>query len=558
MSHNKRNISTKIKLIPLFLTAAIIGVIGVTSGGFSSAASGTSTLSLSSNGNSYTTGGTVVVSIVLNAGSESINDVQGVLNYPSGLTYESSAPGPDFSASSAIGGSGSFTFDDSAPAQTTVSGTQTVATVTFKATGSGTAALSLSSVCPTGNYSLTCSAAYDSNTNNNDLAAGGVSGTSISVTAPVITPPPTPTPTPTPTPVPTPVKSPVPTPTPIPAAGGGSGGSGSTSKGSTSSGSTSTTSTSSGGNTSSPSTPSSSTVASVPASVAGAPALSDVKATNITASGAVISWQTDIPSTSVVSYGLTGSYGLGAQDDSLATSHSITLGNPFLAQGTNYYFMVSSASSSGATTSSGQLQFTTVGYSILLHIVDKHGKPIANAKITLDGVTSTTQSNGDATLQNVPAGNQSITIKSGSKTTKTSVKVGNTNGLNGGTSQRQSFSLTASRGVSYTWIYIAILILFVIALTPTLTKRLIYTVRSHRGGSDGPYNPPGLENPIFVPVHPQDTGVVPDDKAPQNSEHQHIDEATISQLARPTVPSPGSSINPEVSESGDSQNEKVI
>ncbi|MCE5229772.1 DUF1349 domain-containing protein [bacterium] len=73
---------------------------------------------------------------------------------------------------------------------------------------------------------------------------------------------------------------------------------------------------------------------------------------------ATIRWQTAVPRTSVVNYGLTALYELGSvSDDALTTSHSLTITG--LAPGTLYHYRLSGVNAGGYNSSSGDMTFTT-------------------------------------------------------------------------------------------------------------------------------------------------------------------------------------------------------
>jgi hypothetical protein len=99
-----------------------------------------------------------------------------------------------------------------------------------------------------------------------------------------------------------------------------------------------------------------------PAPDTTAPTISNVQVTSITQTTAIISWTTNEPSNSEVQYDSArrpwGSYSWGENDNSLVTSHSITLTS--LEADTTYYFRVGSTDGSGnGPTTSNQMSFTT-------------------------------------------------------------------------------------------------------------------------------------------------------------------------------------------------------
>lgn len=85
--------------------------------------------------------------------------------------------------------------------------------------------------------------------------------------------------------------------------------------------------------------------------------ISNVQVSNIRSDGATITWDTNAPADSKVSYGLTTSYGSQVTDSNLVRSHSITLTG--LNQLTTYHFRCNSVNPYGTYTT-GDFVFTTI------------------------------------------------------------------------------------------------------------------------------------------------------------------------------------------------------
>jgi outer membrane lipoprotein-sorting protein len=88
------------------------------------------------------------------------------------------------------------------------------------------------------------------------------------------------------------------------------------------------------------------------------PVISEISASSITETGAVITWTTDEDSTSQVEYGTTSAYGSTTTlNENLVTSHSVTLSE--LTSGTTYHYRVKSKDASGNEKNSGDYTFIT-------------------------------------------------------------------------------------------------------------------------------------------------------------------------------------------------------
>ena len=89
------------------------------------------------------------------------------------------------------------------------------------------------------------------------------------------------------------------------------------------------------------------------------PVVSGITASNITGTGAVITWSTNEAATSQVEYGTTTAYGsLSALDSTLVTSHSKSLTG--LIAATTYHFRVISRDAAGNTSTSTDNTFVTI------------------------------------------------------------------------------------------------------------------------------------------------------------------------------------------------------
>lgn len=96
------------------------------------------------------------------------------------------------------------------------------------------------------------------------------------------------------------------------------------------------------------------------------PAITNVTATNITASSAKITWTTNQAASSQVQYGKTTSYGSTTPlDSTLVTSHTADITG--LQSGTTYHYKVTSANANGSTTSA-DFTFTTNGSVVISNV----------------------------------------------------------------------------------------------------------------------------------------------------------------------------------------------
>jgi len=136
------------------------------------------------------------------------------------------------------------------------------------------------------------------------------------------------------------------------------------------------------------------------------PRIENVKIVNLGKNFARVVWQTNIPTTSVVEFGLSNQYGLLASDDKLVTDHSLELPSAFLLPGTTYHYKVSGRTESGKLVESQDLMFTTKGFMVKIKVVDEKGKPIQGAEVTLSSSLKKgiTNSDGEVQFENVSLG----------------------------------------------------------------------------------------------------------------------------------------------------------
>jgi hypothetical protein len=112
------------------------------------------------------------------------------------------------------------------------------------------------------------------------------------------------------------------------------------------------------------------------------PVISSVSVSNITGTGATVTWSTNEAADSQVEYGLTTSYGSTTTlDTSLVTSHSVNLNG--LTQNTTYYFRVKSKDEVGNLATGNDLTFNTLdGTPPLITLVTATNITATSATIT--------------------------------------------------------------------------------------------------------------------------------------------------------------------------------
>jgi 5-hydroxyisourate hydrolase-like protein (transthyretin family) len=128
------------------------------------------------------------------------------------------------------------------------------------------------------------------------------------------------------------------------------------------------------------------------------PVISDVAASNTTATEATITWTTDEPAESQVEYGTTASYGqITTLDTNLVINHSVVLTG--LTSGTTYHYMVKSRDTQGSGTWSQLGGFTFNTLDNTLDITPPGISAVTASGMTQTGATITWTTSEAATSQ---------------------------------------------------------------------------------------------------------------------------------------------------------------
>jgi len=152
------------------------------------------------------------------------------------------------------------------------------------------------------------------------------------------------------------------------------------------------------------------------------PVITNTKSGQATASSQVISWSTNEVSNSLVEYGMNDDYGLSMSDNTMVTDHIINLHSAFLLPNLQFHYRVTSTDASGNKQRSPDLTFTTSGFFYSVTVVDKHGKPLPDAVLTLNGQTVYTDDDGKATLA-TSTGKQTVKITYNNTTTSKTITI---------------------------------------------------------------------------------------------------------------------------------------
>ncbi len=86
--------------------------------------------------------------------------------------------------------------------------------------------------------------------------------------------------------------------------------------------------------------------------------ITDIAATQITKNSSVITWKTNVSTSTILEYGIDTNYGSNKIDSSMLTDHSITLNG--LASNTTYHYRINATTASGTSKLSSDQTFTTL------------------------------------------------------------------------------------------------------------------------------------------------------------------------------------------------------
>lgn len=336
-------IKRHIKAVAIVTLAAVTAIVSSLQVPHVFAAGGR--LYLSPASGSFTAGQTFTVSVRMNT-SESVNAVQANLSYATdklevvGLSYGGSAF--DIQAESSVGG-GVIKMGRGTVSAT--SGDRLIGAVTFKArTGTGSTSVSFA-----GGTQLV---------NNGVAVSSSTSGGSYGFYTPT---------------------APAPAPS-APTSGSSSSSSGSTAK-----------------KTPTSTTPEAAPSAAPAADTAG-PKITGVALSKNKQGASTLIVKTNEPASLTIDYGISKAYGVVASS-TIASSHEVVLDAKYLIPKTTFHFRVTASDAAGNRTVDANRTLTTPGLPFALTVLDKNGKPLSGAVVTIDGQEVKTASDGRAEFE---------------------------------------------------------------------------------------------------------------------------------------------------------------
>jgi hypothetical protein len=146
--------------------------------------------------------------------------------------------------------------------------------------------------------------------------------------------------------------------------------------------------------------------------------ISEVAVGDLGKKSATITWVTSKEADSTVNYGPTDELVFSQSGQETTTEHQLILDPALLTPGTLYYYKVKSSTTDGETAESELMQFNTLGYTVMLKVLDSEGMPVEGANVELYSSprTAVTDENGEAMFENVSPGKHGVIVKHEGKT----------------------------------------------------------------------------------------------------------------------------------------------
>jgi hypothetical protein len=132
--------------------------------------------------------------------------------------------------------------------------------------------------------------------------------------------------------------------------------------------------------------------------------------TSLTPKEVILSWQTDNTTTAKVQFG-EGDNLNNTVDSPASKTHEVTLPANKFVSGKTYNYKIVSTEPGGKVVESEKQSFVYPGYTLSIEVKNSSKKPVVNAQVSIGDNKAFTDENGVAQLENVPAGNQSVTVE---------------------------------------------------------------------------------------------------------------------------------------------------
>lgn len=145
-----------------------------------------------------------------------------------------------------------------------------------------------------------------------------------------------------------------------------------------------------------------------------APKLLDLFPKKVGFKNVVISWRTNVPTNSVIEYGLTKQLGFNVSSRELNTNHELGFEKPLTKPGQKYYYRAKSTNQEGEVTSSGIRYVYTRGYTAIIALIGKNNN-LSGSEVVIDKngeneKKSQLNNEAQATFNDLAVGDHTITI----------------------------------------------------------------------------------------------------------------------------------------------------